>query len=578
MTLENEWYFYDTVHYDKAARSILAGEGFGTGYYFSGLEKFQNQYSLPPVYPIFLAGIYAIFGQNFFAVRVIQSVVGALISLMIFLIGKEIFDKRVGFLAAALATVYPLLVFISGLLYVTVLFTLFMILFVWFTIKISDNDGILSPILAGLFLGLATLAGPILFAIYPFVGLWLLFIVKKSMRLKFKAAAILFGVAIITLIPWSIRNYAVFGRITPVSAAVDWFLAEAQSKIQNELTVQIRSDSLGHHFDVYVNGDYNGTLSDTTKIQGNATPLYAGVVLNSGVSSNLERFIVKRNPSDLPNRSDFESKGEIIDEFDRNELGADWLALPDFKVVDGTLQLGSNNVKEDFLAIFKGLANPSEVTIKWGYTTEASGMGQTGLALMLDSPHLEANGYLLKRQPFGLLELWLLEAGKPARLLTNMMGNKTGEQMSNGMNTKENPDASVSFVRKVFRILTDNPRDFLTHYAFEFIHFWQLYPDRVATKNDFTNWKTKLLSILTFGPVLVLGVLGFLLSFSNWRKASLMFFAIISFALGYSFFQTRIRYRIPIEPYMIIFAAYGFLILSKKVTKFTNGIFKKVHD
>ena len=57
MTLEDKWYFYDTVHYDKAASSILSEQGFGKGYYFSGIAEFQDEYSLTPVYPLFLAGI-----------------------------------------------------------------------------------------------------------------------------------------------------------------------------------------------------------------------------------------------------------------------------------------------------------------------------------------------------------------------------------------------------------------------------------------------------------------------------------------------------------------------------------------
>ena len=32
---------------------------------------------------------------------------------------------------------------------------------------------------------------------------------------------------------------------------------------------------------------------------------------------------------------------------------------------------------------------------------------------------------------------------------------------------------------------------------------------------------------------------------------------VLSFAIGYSFFYAKIRYRIPVEPYIIILSAYG---------------------
>jgi len=41
----------------------------------------------------------------------------------------------------------------------------------------------------------------------------------------------------------------------------------------------------------------------------------------------------------------------------------------------------------------------------------------------------------------------------------------------------------------------------------------------------------------------------------------------MSFAFAYSFFVTQIRYRIPIEPYMIIFAGFGLLVSVEKIKK-----------
>jgi len=67
MTLENKWYYYDTVH--KAATSILNGEGFGTGYSFSNLG-FDQEYVTRTCIPSFLSGIHGLFGRNFVIVRI----------------------------------------------------------------------------------------------------------------------------------------------------------------------------------------------------------------------------------------------------------------------------------------------------------------------------------------------------------------------------------------------------------------------------------------------------------------------------------------------------------------------------
>ena len=69
------------MHYDKAAKALIAGRGFGEGYEFS--QFFRKEYALTPLYPIFLAAIYLVFGPSFLAVRIIESILGALLSLLI---------------------------------------------------------------------------------------------------------------------------------------------------------------------------------------------------------------------------------------------------------------------------------------------------------------------------------------------------------------------------------------------------------------------------------------------------------------------------------------------------------------
>lgn len=554
LTLDDKWYFYDTVHYDKAANSILNGEGFGRGYFFSSIKEFQDEYSLPPVYPVFLAGVYAIFGQDFFAVRIVQSLVCAFLTLMIFLIAERVFNRRVALLAAVISIFYPLLVFISGLLYVTALFTLLIALFVWFALKSYESEDIKSPALAGLFLGLATLAGPILLGFYPLAALWMVFTLDKPFFSRVKTTAIFLTIAVLTLVPWGIRNYKIFGKVTPVSASADWFLSEAQSRIQNELNVRISTDDSGIHFEVYVSGDFDGRLTAPSKPIEKPREYYAGLMLKGGLSKYIDRFEIKRN---LDN-----SRLHEVDEFEHEGLNNMWLADSVFGTVRGHLANFSSDVEKDFLAVFVGLPNPTEVTLKWGKDTEAAGVSQTGVALLLDRPSLDASGYVLKRLPYGMLELWQVESGSPMKLIAEKMGEKS---LGIGTNGAQPGVSRGGIFGKIFYILTDDPKGFISHYSSEFVHFWQLYPDRVMTKNQFTNSKTMYVSIATFAPVLIFSILALFYSKKNWRKVGLLFLTIMSFALGYAFFQTRVRYRIPVEPYMIILASYGFAIVFERV-------------
>jgi hypothetical protein len=391
--------------------------------------------------------------------------------------------------------------------------------------------------------------------------------VNRRAGINLKSAIIVIAVSVLTILPWSIRNYKIFGRITPVSASADWFLAEAQSKMQNDLSVRIRSDDSGHHFDVFVNGEFDGSLSDTTTFQGDRFQRFAGIFLQGGFMNSIEKFTLYHQPQEK-NSSPIEESGQITDDFDRDDLGANWLASPFLVTADEKLTNVSEDTTRGYLAIFVKAPDPHEVKIKWGTEVDTPGMDRTGIALMLDSASLKANGYILKRSSIGRLELWLMEDGLPVKLLTHRIGNKAFKQNSTASEKGDtNGNFFSGFVGNTLGIITNDPRSFFSHYFSEFFHFWKLYPDRVTTKNEFTDWKMTFISVVSFGPILLLGFIGVITSFSRWQKTSLLILTIMSFALGYSFFHPQVRYRIPIEPYLIIFAAYGFYVMWDRIKK-----------
>ena len=105
VTLQKDFYFLDSVSYDEAAVNLLTKGEFGLNY------------DRPPVYPLFLAGIYFLFGKSIFAVRIVQAIMGAVIAVIMAIIGKRVAGQKVGALAGALWSIYPLGVFIAGIVY-----------------------------------------------------------------------------------------------------------------------------------------------------------------------------------------------------------------------------------------------------------------------------------------------------------------------------------------------------------------------------------------------------------------------------------------------------------------------------
>ena len=206
LTLQDGFYFPDSVAYSKAAMNLLSHGELG------------ESYKRPPGYPVFLAGIYLFFGESIFAVRTIESLIGALLAIVIALIGRRIGGDTVGALAGLLWSIYPLGVFIAGLVYPTGLVTT--LLASGILCILSGSQPELSrkrAFLAGILLGLATLTVPVVIATISVIGLWLLY--RRPVN-RLRLVSLFFLGAALVILPWAIRDFYVYGRVVLVEPRV----------------------------------------------------------------------------------------------------------------------------------------------------------------------------------------------------------------------------------------------------------------------------------------------------------------------------------------------------------------------
>ena len=85
---------------------------------------------------------------------------------------------------------------------------------------------------------------------------------------------------------WTIENGAPKTAVASVAGNL------AGPAAGDKMSVSIRSDANGHHFDVYINDQLDGTVSDPNKLQGNASTLYAGVMLKGNLNNPIDDFFV----------------------------------------------------------------------------------------------------------------------------------------------------------------------------------------------------------------------------------------------------------------------------------------------
>jgi 4-amino-4-deoxy-L-arabinose transferase-like glycosyltransferase len=198
--------FSDDLDYVALGRSIVHEGSYQ-------LEGRQTAYR-PPGYPMILAGIFASFGDSLGPVRVVQALADTVSCFLLFLIGRKLFSPRVGLIAAGIFALFPAQILYVSILMTETLFTTLLLLFLW--LCADDEVSWRHALIAGVVLGIGTLMRPtiLLMPLCVFTVRWL---AGGDMRKCARLLAVMGVMASVVLLPWLVRNYMQFGRVTLTS-------------------------------------------------------------------------------------------------------------------------------------------------------------------------------------------------------------------------------------------------------------------------------------------------------------------------------------------------------------------------
>ncbi len=110
--------------------------------------------------------------------------------------------------------------------------------------------------------------------------------------------------------------------------------------------------------------------------------------------------------------------------------------------------------------------------------------------------------------------------------------------------------ADREYRRQSLEFIRENPGTVLHLMKLRFLHFWRLYP---ITKSKLR----RTVAMLSSGILLPLCWVGIILSLPHWRKTFVLLALIACFNLVHLIFLSMLRYRVPIDPFFLIFAAYA---------------------
>jgi 4-amino-4-deoxy-L-arabinose transferase-like glycosyltransferase len=195
----------DAASYDRIARSLMAGGGYGE-------QPHEPSAFWPPLYPAFLAGLYSVFSYDLMLARITNAAIGALVPVLIYLIGIRLFDRRVALLAAVGAVGYPLLIVLGAWVIPDGPYIVFVCLILLTMIEIQRHPRTSMYLALGVILGLAYLLKPVTAFFLPFLVPWFLFSLRSlSFGHRFRAGVVTAFVLVLVLAPWTVRNQVVLG-------------------------------------------------------------------------------------------------------------------------------------------------------------------------------------------------------------------------------------------------------------------------------------------------------------------------------------------------------------------------------
>jgi hypothetical protein len=189
----------------------------------------------PPLYPYFLAGPFALTG-SFAVAQALQIVIASLLVPAVGRVGALTLGRPAGVAAATITALYPELVWFSCHFWVE---NIFLVLLWWAFERLlsADRHGrVRDAAVAGLLWGAAVLARETALYFLPVAAAWLA--LRRGRDGALRAAALL-AMAVLTIAPWTYRNWIAFDAFVPVSTAGGQNLFQGNTRIPRDETYRM---------------------------------------------------------------------------------------------------------------------------------------------------------------------------------------------------------------------------------------------------------------------------------------------------------------------------------------------------
>ena len=266
-----------TDNWGVIARNLAEGHGYTLPYHGNPDDKTPTPTAFrEPVPVLWIAGIFTLFGFKLWPVLIGNWLLDAATAMILYLLARYIFPRQSAFpiLSVLMFAFYVPEMWTSYMAISESIFTLLLMLHLLTLVHLLDRPSMGRAAWSGMWLGLASLARPIMLA-FPAIILVLMVLRYHRVWQTVKHLAMLGLVFVIVLSPWVIRNYLSFGAFVPSSTLLGYNLIKnnyyltsddylrqlfppERVKVEMERLLNARGDSLA---------DYNQAAQDKVYVR-----------------------------------------------------------------------------------------------------------------------------------------------------------------------------------------------------------------------------------------------------------------------------------------------------------------------
>ena len=185
VTLPSPIAFGDEGFHIRMAQYMAENKEYPVWVPFWGTKIYKNGFSRPPLWNILQGSFYLISGFSETLTKILTPFIASiLIGLTVFIIGKKIYDKKIGFIASLITVTVPSLVTYSVLFYTDILFVLNFSLFILTLIMVVKDGRKKYWILSGIFGSFTLLTKNPGYVIFPLLAMSFFYQIYKKDKLR----------------------------------------------------------------------------------------------------------------------------------------------------------------------------------------------------------------------------------------------------------------------------------------------------------------------------------------------------------------------------------------------------------